>query len=239
MTTRLESMIVFEVSRWTLYSSVNMRLLVGRAVALELLLGLLAEVAAVDQEEHAAGAAVLDQPVDRGDRRQGLARSGRHLHQGARLVAPERALEVLDRLDLVRAQAAPLERRHRPQPAAERGRAGVVERRRGAGAAGPDARDPGGERLGVDPLGERLGPVDVRQVHRDGARPRLGVEPVDEARLDAGREVEERQRRDRRVEPGGEAGGVLVGLDLDVRSARIRRASPRAPRPPCHRTKSR
>jgi ATP-binding cassette subfamily B protein len=38
------------------------------------------------------------------------------------------------------------------------------------------------------------------------------VEAVDEARLDAGAEVEERQRADRRVQPGGMAGGVLVHL---------------------------
>ena len=65
MTTLVEAPIVFEVSRWTLYSSVNLRLSSGVAVALELLLGLLAQVRAVHQEQHAPRAAELDQPVER------------------------------------------------------------------------------------------------------------------------------------------------------------------------------
>ena len=56
----------------------------------------------------------------------------------------------------------------------------------------------------------------MRQVRGDGARLRIGVEQVDEAGLDAGAEVQERQRLDRRVEPGGQAGRVLVGLELDA-----------------------
>ena len=86
----------------------NLPVDVGRAVALELLLGLLAEVAAVHEEEHAARAAVLDEPVDRGDRRDRLARPGRHLDQRARAVALERVLQVGDGLDLVRVEGAAL-----------------------------------------------------------------------------------------------------------------------------------
>ena len=47
---------------------------VGRAEALELLLRLLAQVRAIDEEQHAPGAAELDQPVKRRDGQQRLAR---------------------------------------------------------------------------------------------------------------------------------------------------------------------
>ena len=43
----------------------ELAVVVGRAVALELLLGLLAEVVAVDEEEDAPRAAELDEAVDR------------------------------------------------------------------------------------------------------------------------------------------------------------------------------
>ena len=78
------------------------------------------------------------------------------------------------------------------------------------------ALDPGVERLGADPLGERRGPVDVREVGGDAARLRVGVEAVDEAGFDPGAEVEEREWVHGRVEPGGEPGGVLVGLQFHV-----------------------
>jgi len=81
---------------------------------------------------------------------------------------------------------------------------------------GEQAFDPGVERLGSDPLGERRGPVDVREVGGEGARLRVGIEAVDEAGLDTGAQIEEGEGIDRRVEPRGEAGGVLVGLQLHV-----------------------
>ena len=49
----------------------------------ELLLGLLAEVAGVDEEEDAADAGVFEQAVDRRDGGEGLARTGGHLDEGA------------------------------------------------------------------------------------------------------------------------------------------------------------
>jgi hypothetical protein len=62
---------------------------VGCAIALELLLGLLAEVRAVDQEQHAPRAAELDEPVGGGDGHDRLPRACRHLHQRAGPVPEE------------------------------------------------------------------------------------------------------------------------------------------------------
>ena len=56
---------------------------VGRDVLLEFLQRLLAEVAAVDQEQHAPRAGELDEPVDEVDGGEGLAAAGGHLDQGA------------------------------------------------------------------------------------------------------------------------------------------------------------
>jgi len=59
---------------------------VGRDVLVELLLGLPAQIAAIDQEQHPARAGELDQAVAEHDRQQGLAGTGGHLHQGTRAV---------------------------------------------------------------------------------------------------------------------------------------------------------
>ena len=112
---------------------------VGGAVALELLLGLLPEVAAVHQEEHPARAAVLDEPVDGRDGGDRLARAGRHLDQRAGAVLLEGTLEVRHRLDLVRVERVRIERRQRLQARAEGGGprvvgGGVEAARRRAGA---------------------------------------------------------------------------------------------------------
>jgi hypothetical protein len=85
-----------------------------------------------------------------------------------------------------------------------------------SGAFGVQALDPLVQRFGGDPLRQCLGPVDVRQVGGDRAGLGVGVEAVDEPGLDAGAEIEERQRVDRRVESVGEPGGVLPSLELDV-----------------------
>ena len=55
----------------------------------ELLLGLLAQVAGVDEKEDAAGVRVLEKAVDLGDRGEGLARAGRHLEERAGPVSLE------------------------------------------------------------------------------------------------------------------------------------------------------
>ena len=73
-------------------------------------------VAAVHQEEHPAGAAVLDQAVDRRDGGDRLAGTGGQLDQGPRPVALERVLPVGDGLDLIGVEAAGLHRRHGGDP---------------------------------------------------------------------------------------------------------------------------
>ena len=99
----------------------------------------------------------LDQPVADVAGGEGLAAAGRHLDQRARVVGGERALEVLDRLDLAAAQAgappagggaaAPTPRRRAPRegaasdPAGERGRAGGKAK---PGRGGARDREEGG-----------------------------------------------------------------------------------------------
>ncbi len=67
----------------------ELEVVVGRVVLVEFLLGLPAEVAAIDQKQHAPGAGELDQSVDEADGGEGLAAAGGHLDQGAGLVGGE------------------------------------------------------------------------------------------------------------------------------------------------------
>ena len=90
----------------------ELEVVVGRDVLLELLEGLPAEVAAIDQEQDPPRAGELDQPVDEVDGGEGLAAAGRHLDQGAGLVLAQRVFEVGDRLDLRRPQALRDQLRH-------------------------------------------------------------------------------------------------------------------------------
>ena len=84
---------------------------VGRAVLVELLERLAAQVVAVHQEEHAFGLGELDQPVDETDRRVCLACPGGHLDQGARLILGEGFLfKVVYGLYLRRPQSRRVER---------------------------------------------------------------------------------------------------------------------------------
>ncbi len=78
---------------------------VGRLVLLEFLQGLVTQIAAVDQEQHAARAGELDQAVDERDGGEGLAGAGGHLDQGARAVFTQGLLQVPDRSDLWRPKA--------------------------------------------------------------------------------------------------------------------------------------
>ncbi len=141
---------------------------VGGDVLLELFERLAPQVGAVHQEEHAPGAAELDEPVDAADGGVGLAAAGGHLDQRAGMVGGQRLLEVGDGLDLAVAQANGVQGRQ----AAQAGAQGHVAVGR-VGSAGGD--------LG-EPLGERLGAVKGE----DGATARLGIELAGEARLDAG-----------------------------------------------------
>jgi hypothetical protein len=85
---------------------------VRRRVGHELLMRLLAEVARVDQEQDALGAAELEQAVHRGDGGEGLARAGGHVHQRARLVQGQRFFQPGDGADLAVAQVAGGQRGH-------------------------------------------------------------------------------------------------------------------------------
>ena len=210
MQTRAVVSSVLLVRCWTMYSSVNLKLLYGRDVLLELLQGLPAEVAAVHQEQHAPRAGELDQPVDEADGGEGLAAS-RWPSGSARAgcSAARRLLQVADGGDLRGPElvVAPVgdERRHRADAGEEggRGELGLV-RRRGA----RPVVEHRGLRQVVQPLGQRLGPVEGEDV----AGARLRVEAVGEVRLDAGGLVDERQR----AAPGGQrwpAGPARSGPD--------------------------
>ena len=78
----------------------ELEVVVRRDVLLELLERLVAEVAAVDQEEHAARACELDEAVDEVDGGEGLAAAGGHLDQGAGTVLSQRLFEIVDGGDL-------------------------------------------------------------------------------------------------------------------------------------------
>jgi hypothetical protein len=199
---------------------------VGRAVLVELFLGLAAQVAAVHQKQHAPGAGELDQAVDEADGGEGLAAAGGHLDQGARLVGLERVLQVADGDDLRRPQAGFDERRQGLQAGEEGGGnawsgawaeagAGVIGRA-GCGGAGVH----GGGRLParlsaaagqvLQPVGQGLGPVEGK--HGTGAG--LRVQALGEVGFDAGGFVAEGQG----PHPGGQRGrqalGVAGGLHL-------------------------
>src|SRR5437660_2692986 len=73
---------------------------VGRDELLELFQGLVAEVAAVDEEEDAARAGELDEAVNEVDGGVGLAAASGHLDEGAAFVGGKGALEVADGIDL-------------------------------------------------------------------------------------------------------------------------------------------
>ena len=131
---------------------------VGRREGLELAQSLVAEIVAIDQEQDAPGAGVLDQSVAEVAGGEDLAAAGRHLDQGAGMIGGERALEVLDPLNLAAAQPLGDEGRQLLQAATQR-------------------------RALREPLGERLGPVEgahrprswlrVAQIAEQGITPLL------------------------------------------------------------------
>jgi len=78
----------------------ELEVVVGRDVLLEFLERLVAEVAAVYKEEHAARACELDKAVDEVDGREGLAAARGHLDQGAWTILRQRLFEIVDGGDL-------------------------------------------------------------------------------------------------------------------------------------------
>ena len=73
---------------------------VGRDELLEFFQGLVAEIAAVDEEEDAARAGELDEAVNEVDGGVGLAAAGGHLDEGAAFVGGQRFFEIADGFDL-------------------------------------------------------------------------------------------------------------------------------------------
>src|SRR5215472_19156245 len=73
---------------------------VGRDELLEFFQGLVAEIAAVDEEEDAPRAGELDEAVNEIDGGVGLAAASGHLNEGAAFVGGEGFLEIADRFDL-------------------------------------------------------------------------------------------------------------------------------------------
>jgi len=152
---------------------------VRRFVLVEFLPGLAAEVAAIDEEQHAPGAGELDQAVDEADGREGLAAARGHLDQRTRLVGGERFFQVADRLDLGGPQPGLDQSGHGFEAGEESRRwrgSMILPRRRTAAIA--------------QPVGQQIGRM--KSEDRPGAR--FGVEAVGEVGLDAGGFVQERQR---------------------------------------------
>src|SRR2546422_10257112 len=73
---------------------------IGRDELLEFFQGLVAEVAAVDEEEDATRAGELDEAVNEVDGGVGLAAAGGHLNEGAAFVGCEGFFEGVDGFDL-------------------------------------------------------------------------------------------------------------------------------------------
>ena len=114
--------------------------------------GLIAEVAAIDQEQHAPHAGVGQHPIGCGAGGEGLARAHGHLHERAGVIAGQRAFKPLDRLDLALAKAIGDERRHVPQPRPQRlGLGQPPPQRLGA----MEGEDPPRARLGVGEVAEQ------------------------------------------------------------------------------------
>jgi hypothetical protein len=82
-----------------------------RGEALEFVLGLRAEVLAIHQEQDAPRIGIREQTHDLVARGEGLAGTGCHLHQGARITAFQRCIEGDDRLGLAVAQSGGIDRR--------------------------------------------------------------------------------------------------------------------------------
>ena len=79
----------------------------------ELLLGLFAEIAGVDEKENALGTFMLEQSVDLRDSGEGLAGTRGHLNERARPACLQRSFEFRDGPDLALAQTVGVEWRER------------------------------------------------------------------------------------------------------------------------------
>ena len=95
---------------------------VGRAVAVEFVASLLAEIRAVHEEEDAAGLGVFDEAIGERAGGEGLPRARGHVDERARAVFGERLFQSDVRFDLALPHASRNQRvrdGHRLQPGAE------------------------------------------------------------------------------------------------------------------------
>ena len=156
---------------------------IGRAVAMEFVPRLLAEIRAVHEEEDPAGFGKFDEPIGKGAGGKGFPGTGGHVDEGARAVLSEGLLQAGDGFDLAIAHA-------------------IGGKRVGESHVRETATQ--GVRLGA-PLCERLGAMEGKDAPGTGR----GIAFVAEKGFDAGGFVEERERAG---QPGGEDGRQAVGV---------------------------
>ena len=156
-------------------------------VSKKFLLGLLGQVAGVDEKEHAFGTGVFEEAVDRADRGEGFARAGGHLHEGTRFGSAKRRLQLRDGIDLALAESGRIKRRQISQTV------------------------PQGTARG-EPFTQRLRTMKRKDLARAG----LGVALVGEAGEHAGGFVKKRERRAVGLHPLQLGGGVFGGLVFDA-----------------------
>jgi len=163
--------------------------IVERGKGHHFLLGLLAEVLGVDQEQHALGMRVFEQAIDGSDGGVGLACAGRHLDQRSRPVVLERFFQIGDGAFLAVAQA-----QFAGGQVIRVQRWNVVQTCTQTVAL-------------AQPFLERFRAVEIEHF----ARARLGIAAIGKTGDDAGALVQERQRL-LVVDPLELGGGVAFGL---------------------------
>jgi hypothetical protein len=85
----------------------------GRAKILEFVPGRTDQIGAVGEEQTAPELCMLEQPMAEHAGGVGLAGTGRHLDQRARMIGGERGLEICHGVDLTFSQTLRQQRRHR------------------------------------------------------------------------------------------------------------------------------
>ncbi len=168
---------------------------------LELLQRLVAQVRAIDEEQHAARAAELDQAVDATDRCVRLPTTGGHLDEGARAVVRQRLLQVANRGCLGLPKTCLVDGRQVLQASAQNFAKRVWRFCRRCAV-----------RAGSEPVREGFWAMEGEDLSAAGLR----VEQAGEARFSAGALVQKRQWLLRGRYVIGQPTRVLFGLHLDA-----------------------